>query len=86
MIKMKKVYLCFTLLLTACVTMSGTYNVYAIDSEGQTINSRTRLISQGSAIYSSRNALCSVYPDAKIIIKDIDTGKELKGESGYQCH
>jgi len=34
---MKKVYLCFTLLLTACVTTSGTYNVYAVDntSRGQ---------------------------------------------------
>lgn len=83
---MKKVYLCFTLLLTACITTSGTYHVYAIDNKGQTINSKTRLISQGSAIYSSRNALCSVYPDAKIIIKDLETGKELKGESGYQCH
>jgi hypothetical protein len=47
---MKKVYLCITLLLTACITMSGTYNVYAIDSEGQTINSRTRLTSQGSIL------------------------------------
>lgn len=82
---MKKFYLCFTLLLTACVTTSGTYNVYAVDNRGQTINSKTRLISQGSSIYSSRNALCSMYPDAKIIIKDIDTGKELEGESGYQC-
>jgi hypothetical protein len=82
---MKKVYLCFTLLLTACATTSGTNNVYAVDNKGQEINNKIQLISQGSSIYASRNALCSMYPDAQIIIKDVETGKELEGESGYQC-
>lgn len=82
---MKNIFLYFVLLLTACVTMSGTYSLNAIDSSGNPITSKLNLVAEGSGIYTARNALCANYPGAKIIIKDIKTGKELEGESGYQC-
>lgn len=82
---MKKIYLYIVLLLNACVTMSGTYHIYAVDASGNPINNKVQLIAEGSRIYSVRNALCANYPDAKIIIKDTKTGRELEGESGYQC-
>lgn len=83
---MRKIYLYTALLLNACVTMSGTYHVYAVDTSGQPINNKVQLIAEGSRIYSIRNALCANHPNAKIIIKDTKTGRELDGESGYQCH
>lgn len=83
---MKKLPMVFLLLLSACVTMSGTYHVYAIDSAGKPINTNAKFVAEGSRIYPVRNALCANHPRAKIIIKDINTDKELEGESGYQCH
>lgn len=83
---MKKICLIFTFVLASCVTISGTYKVYAVDSSGKPINQNLNIVAQGSRIYSVRNALCINNPGASIIIEDIKTGEELKGESGYQCH
>lgn len=74
-----------TVLLTGCVTMSGTYDVTAHDVNGKNLNEKLILIAEGSAIYTTRNALCRNYPKAIIIIKDTKTHEELKGESPYQC-
>lgn len=35
----------------------------------------TKIVAQGSSNYSVRNALCNNNPDAKIIIKDVETTK-----------
>ena len=83
---MKNICLSFTFVLTACVTISGSYKVYAIDGAGKPINQNLNIIAQGSSIYSARNALCMNNPGAKIIIEDVKTGEALKDESGYQCH
>ena len=83
---MKNICLSFTFVLTACVTMSGTYKVYAIDGAGKPINQNLKITAEGSSVYSMRNALCKNNPGAKIIIEDVKTGEALKGESGYQCH
>ena len=40
---------------------------------------------QGRGIYTVRNALCQASPGATVIIRDNATGKELSGESPYQC-
>jgi len=71
--------------LTACVTMSGNYTLAAYDANGKELSSNFRLTAQGSGIYSMRNSLCSTYPKAVVVITDMSTGKELEGESPYQC-
>ncbi|MCS4250104.1 MULTISPECIES: hypothetical protein [unclassified Pseudomonas] len=71
------------LTLGGCVTMSGDYNVTAVDANGQPI--KMVMTSHGSAIYSSRNAFCSNFPKATVTIRDFHTGEELKSESPYHC-
>ena len=65
--------------------MSGNYNVKAVDANGNELGKGLKMMAQGRHIYTARNALCSNYPKATIIITDLETGQELKGESPYRC-
>jgi hypothetical protein len=71
-------------MLTACVTIKGNYEIKVVDAEGKQLNNMT-LSATGSGIYTARNALCHSYPKARVIIVDIQTRQELAGESPYQC-
>ena len=82
---MKKLTLILALTLSACVTTSGTYSISALDEQGHPIKSNISMIATGSGIYSARNAMCINHPKATVMIKDINTGKELTSESPYQC-
>jgi hypothetical protein len=73
-----------TVLLTACVTIKGNYEIKAVDAEGKQLNNMV-LSATGSGIYTARNALCHSYPKARVIIVDMQTRQELAGESPYQC-
>ena len=59
------------LVLGGCKTFGGHY--------------KKSFLAQGSGIYTVRNALCSSYPKATVIIRDIDADQELEGESPYHC-
>ena len=83
---MKKTIIILTLILNACVTTKGTYAVSAVDEKGNNINSNISMVASGSGIYTIRNAICAKNPNATVIIKDINTGKELTSESPYKCH
>jgi len=73
-----------SLLLSACVT-TGSYMISAYDKNGMELNSNLAFTAEGSGIYSVRNAICISHPGAIVKITDIKTGKELEGESPYQC-
>jgi hypothetical protein len=70
-------------LLGGCVTTSGNYTVTAIDTQGKPINMVFQ--AQGRHIYSARNGICAVHPKAVVTIRTQETGKELEGESPFQC-
>jgi hypothetical protein len=74
-----------TMALTACVTLKGNYEVKAVDASGKQINTGMVMTATGSRIYTVRNALCRTYPQAKIIITDMQTRQELASESPFQC-
>jgi hypothetical protein len=74
------------ILLAGCVTLSGDYQAFAFDAEGNQLNENVILTASGSGIYTLRNAVCHTYPEATLRIIDLDTGKELEGESPYHCH
>lgn len=78
------VFLCL-FALSGCLTLSGVYHVTAEDKTGKPINTKLNFVAEGRAIYTVRNALCRVYPDAVIRIRYIDTNQELKSESPYHC-
>lgn len=71
--------------LAGCVTLSGTYVLKAYNDAGQELSNKMALTASGRHIYSMRNALCISYPGATIVIKDVQTGKELDSESPYKC-
>ncbi|VVO72494.1 hypothetical protein PS850_01400 [Pseudomonas fluorescens] len=72
------------LTLSGCVSMSGEYQVSGQDASGAPLKMGT-VTTQGRGIYTVRNALCQASPGATVIIRDNATGKELSGESPYQC-
>ena len=74
-----------SMLLTGCLTMSGTYRVRAVDAEGQDLNQNIVMTAEGRHIYTARNAICSLNPGATVLIEDVTTGAELKRESPYKC-
>ena len=73
------------MLLSGCVTMSGTYALTAADKQGKSLTNGLNLTATGRAIYPVRNALCSKYPGAVVTIKSLQTNEELKSESPYSC-
>ena len=73
------------LLLVGCITMSGTYTISAYDSAGHNLTQKAELMAEGKGIYTVINALCSNYPGAIVVIKDVKTGEELKSESPHNC-
>lgn len=72
-------------IIAGCMTTSGNYTLAAFDVEGNELSGNFILTAQGRRIYPVRNALCSLHPNATVIIKDSRTGEELKSESPYQC-
>lgn len=74
-----------TAFLNGCATTKGTYTVTPVDDNGKNLSPNLVFTAQGSGIYSARNAMCSKYKGATILIKDIKTNQELKGESPYKC-
>jgi len=75
----------FAVLLSGCLTLSGVYELDAVDQSGTVLSENIRITAEGSRIYTARNALCSAYPGATIFIKSLDTGENLDGESPYRC-
>lgn len=65
--------------------MGGNYKLSAVDESGKELSSGLVLTAQGRGIYSVRNALCQRYPGASVIIKDSNTGEQLRNESPYRC-
>ncbi len=72
-------------LLVGCITMSGTYTLSAYDTEGRLLNTNMGFTGIGSGIYTLRTVLCKDHPKSVIVIRDQQTGEELKSESPYQC-
>ena len=75
--------LLFAASLVGCVTMSGNYVVSGTLPDGSDM--KWKVGAQGRGIYTVRNAMCSAHPGATVLIRDAQTGQELKGESPYQC-
>ncbi|MDR2240999.1 MAG: hypothetical protein LBE33_11215 [Zoogloeaceae bacterium] len=84
MVRSAAVLLSTAALISACVTLSGKYMVSVQDAQGNSL-SDIMFMAQGRAVYSVRNAMCIKFPGAIVVIKDADTGEELKSESPYQC-
>ncbi|WP_084307268.1 hypothetical protein [Phytopseudomonas flavescens] len=74
-----------TVLVSGCMTLSGIYELSLQDKDGKPPGHNTRVVAQGSGIYSMRNAMCSAHPGATVIIKDAESDAELKSQSPYQC-
>lgn len=72
------------LALGGCKTFGGHYELDAVGPDGHKLNKRA-FLAQGSGIYTVRTALCSSYPKATVIIRDVDADRELAGESPYPC-
>lgn len=70
-------------LVAGCVTVSGNYRVSAVGAGGEKL--ADNILAQGRGIYAVRNAICSQYPRATVLISDAQTGQPLSGESPYQC-
>lgn len=64
------------------MTLSGNYSVSAYDANGNNLMGKLNLTTNGRGIYSIRNGICSLHPNATVIFKDSSTGEELKP---YQC-
>lgn len=83
---MKKIgLLSVILLLNGCMTFNGDYRVKAYDENGNEIAPNVQMVAHGSAIYSTRIALCKASPKATIRIFDLKTNEELKRESPKKC-
>lgn len=74
-----------SVLLTGCMTLSGTYQLSLQDAKGQPLPQNINMTAQGGGIYTVRNAMCSAHPGATVIIRDLKSGEELKSESPYKC-
>ncbi|WP_275100407.1 hypothetical protein [Sedimenticola hydrogenitrophicus] len=72
-------------ILSGCLTLSGVYELTAVDQQGAPVSGNTRIIAEGSGIYTARNALCSAHPGATVVIKSGSTGENLDSESPYRC-
>jgi hypothetical protein len=72
-------------LVSACITTKGTYSIKAYDASGREFSEDVKLFAFGSGIYSSISALCIVHPKAIVIVRDVETGKQLESESPHQC-
>lgn len=82
----KLLLLCLPILLSSCLTLTGTYRVKVMDENGKDLAPHLNIIAQGSGIYTTKNALCRVYPRGIIHYIDIETGKELAFESPSKCY
>lgn len=71
------------LMLSGCVTTTGNYTVTAVDAQGKPINAAFHV--QGRHIYTARNAICAAHPKAVVMIRSMENGQNLEGESPYQC-
>ncbi|CAN7479316.1 hypothetical protein LJR039_003173 [Pseudorhodoferax sp. LjRoot39] len=79
---MIKLWLMFPLLVSGCVTTSGSFMVTGTKADGSAL---PVAMAQGSSIYTMRNGICKAYPGATVKITDSATGKELASESPHQC-
>ena len=67
------------------MTLSGNYEVSAVDQQGNPMGGGRRIIAAGGSIYTVRNALCINNPGSIVHIKSVETGNNLDSESPYQC-
>lgn len=85
---MKLILLCLTgFIMFGCSTFTafpGAYSVNAYDLSGSRLN-KVAVISDGSAVYRTINASCLAFPGAKLVIKSLETKKELSELSPFQC-
>jgi len=75
------------LLLAACSTFTqypGYYSIKAYDTNGKKIDT-INTITDGSGIYRTINSYCLAFPQAKLVIKNTKTQKELSELSPFQC-
>lgn len=72
-------------LLGGCVTLVGVYELSVHDAQGAPLDPGMSLVAKGTGIYNVRNALCTAHPGATVIIRDAESGEELKSESPYRC-
>lgn len=71
-----------TILLSACVTLSGNYQVKAYDSQGKPIETPV-FYAEGSGIYPVIQGFCQAYPQSTVKVFNTDTGEELKSEEKH---
>jgi hypothetical protein len=68
-----------------CSSLHGRYLVTLRDVNGDEAAQFIRIRAEGNAAYIARDAACSAYPKALVTIRDVETGRELEGESPFQC-
>lgn len=78
------IFLCL-FALSGCLTLTGLYRVTAEDKTGKPLSTHINMVAEGTGIYTARNFLCEINPDAVIRVWKIDTNQELKFESPYHC-
>lgn len=72
-------------LLSGCLTLSGNYEIKAYNQEGEQLDPKIVWYAEGRGVYTVRNALCMVHPEATLITIDLDTGKQHPSESPHRC-
>ncbi len=80
---MKYLFLVSAVLLSGCITTSGSYTVTAARADGTAMPNS--IVAQGSGIYTARNAFCLAHPGAVVTIVNNETKKEHSAESPYRC-
>jgi len=76
---------CLPIVLSGCMTLSGNYEVSAVDQQGNPLGKNMRMVANGSGVYTARNALCIANPGAIVHIKSVENGNNLDSESPYRC-
>lgn len=66
-------------LVAGCVTVSGNYRVSAVGAGGEKL--ADNIFAQGRGIYAVRNAICSQYPRATVLISDAQTGSHCRAKA-----
>jgi len=80
---MKRLALLSALVLCGCTTLD--YGITVHDEQGNQRFSVNNREAPSSTLRSIKNSLCKLYPKSTLIVKDLNTGEEMDGESPYKC-
>ncbi|RDD81463.1 hypothetical protein DVJ77_09750 [Dyella tabacisoli] len=74
------------LVLTGCGFLYGTYRVQGFTAQGKPLGEGVvKATVKGSDVKAERERICMIYPEATVVITNVETGIEPARKSPYQC-